>query len=205
MPILPKQNRTKGMTFVEMIVVIAIATILMLAISYSIVNLYQTTAYSSAQAEEIDNARRGVTQWNRDVKELTTGEDGNYPINIIDEHEFGYYSDTDLDNAVEYVRYELADTTLRKYTYNASGDPATYNLTTPDSTEILYLYVQNLNEATTTFYYYDNDGTQLSSTSPIIDVKYIRMNIIVNVDPLLSPGEFVLRSSVAPRNLKDNL
>ena len=205
MPILPKQNRTKGMTFVEMIVVIAIATILMLAISYSIVNLYQTTAYSSAQAEEIDNARRGVTQWNRDVKELTTGEDGNYPINIIDEHEFGYYSDTDLDNAVEYVRYELADTTLRKYTYNASGDPATYNLTTPDSTEILSLYVQNLNEATTTFYYYDNDGTQLSSTSPIIDVKYIRMNIIVNVDPLLSPGEFVLRSSVAPRNLKDNL
>lgn len=177
----------------------------MLAITLSIMNLYQTNSYAFAQADEINNARRGVTQWYRDVKEMVTGEDGTYPIAVIDEHRFGYYSDTDQDDSVEYVEYVLATTTLSKYTYNATGDPATYDLLNSDSKDDLSYYVQNINQATSTFFYYDNAGNQLSSTSPIIDVRYIEMQIIVNIDPTRSPGEFMLRSSVAPRNLKDNL
>jgi type II secretory pathway pseudopilin PulG len=194
-----------GMTLVEMVVLIGIYTILMLAIILSIINLYQTNSYAFAQADEINNARLGVTQWYRDVKEMVTGEDGTYPIAVIDEHRFGYYSDTDQDNSVEYVEYVLATTTFSKYTYNATGDPATYDLLNSDSEEDLSYYVQNINQATSTFFYYDNAGNQLSSTSPIIDVRYIEMQIIVNIDPTRSPGEFMLRSSVAPRNLKDNL
>lgn len=193
------------MTIVEMVVMIGIYTILMLAITLSIMNLYQTNSYAFAQADEINNARRGVTQWYRDVKEMVTGEDGTYPIAVIDEHRFGYYSDTDQDDSVEYVEYVLATTTLSKYTYNATGDPATYDLLNSDSKDDLSYYVQNINQATSTFFYYDNAGNQLSSTSPIIDVRYIEMQIIVNIDPTRSPGEFMLRSSVAPRNLKDNL
>lgn len=193
------------MTLVEMMVLIGIYVVLMLAINMSIFNLYQTNAYSFAQANEIDNARRGVTQWYRDVREMVIGEDGTYPIAVIDEHRFGYYSDTDQDDSVEYVEYVLATTTLSKYTYNATGNPALYDLLNPDLKEDLSYYVQNINQATSTFFYYDNAGNQLSSTSPIIDVRYIEMQLIVNIDPIKSPGEFMLRSSVAPRNLKDNL
>ena len=188
-----------------MVVIIAIYTVLLLVISMSIVNLYKTNSYSYAQANEIDNARRGITQWNRDAKEMTTAEDGTFPVAVIEPHRFGYYSDTDQDDKVEYVEYVLASTTLTKYSYNPSGSPATYDFSTPNNEEILSLYVQNINQGTSTFLYFDNLGNQLSSTSPIIDVRYIRAQFIVNIDPVNSPGEFMLRSSIAPRNLKDNI
>ena len=146
-----------------------------------------------------------MTQWNRDAKEMIQAEDGTYPLVTVEEHRLGYFSDTDQDETVEYVEYILASTTLTKYTYNATGTPVAYDFTTPDTEEILSLYVQNINQSTSTFYYYDDMGNQLSSTSPIVDVKYIRAQIIVNIDPFRSPGEFMLRSSIAPRNLKDNL
>lgn len=196
---------TLGMSLVEMMVIISIYTLLTFAITFSISELYKFNSYGISQANEVENARRGMTEWNRDVKEMTVAEDGTYPVSVIEEHKMGYYSDTDLDDNVEYTEYSLSSTTLIKNTYNPSGTPATYDLTTPDKTEILSRYVQNMTESTSTFQYFDNFGNQLTSSSPIIDVRYIKMLLIVNIDHVHSPGEFVLRSSVAPRNLKDNL
>jgi len=197
--------KQSGMTLIEMLVIVSIYTVLVLVITTTVSNLYKFNSYSIAQSGEIDNARRGITQWNRDVKEMTVAENGNYPVVIIDEHRFGYYSDTDQDDSVEYVEYILASTTLTKYTYDPVGTPATYNFSTPDSVTTLSLYVQNINQGLPTFEYFDNAGNQLASTSPIINVRYITAQIIVNIDPIRSPGEFMLKSSLAPRNLKDNL
>lgn len=194
-----------GLTLVEMVVVIGIYTVLLLVITAGITEIYRYNSYSIAQAGEIDNARRGMIQWSRDAKEMTTAEDGTFPVAIIEDHKFGYYSDTDLDNEVEYIEYILASTTLTKYTYNATGTPPIYDYVTPSSVNVLSLYVQNINQGTSTFMYFNENSVQLSSTSPLVDVKYIKAQIIVNIDPLRSPGEFMLRSSIAPRNLKDNL
>lgn len=196
---------TSGMTLMETMIAIGIYVVLMLAVFSSISSLYRYNSYSIEQSGEVDNARRGMTQWNRDAKEMTTAEDGTWPIAVIEPHRLGYYSDTDRDDSVEYVEYVLATTTITKFTYNSSGLPASYDLTSPDSEEILSEYVQNIEQATSTFFYFDNDNNQLSSTSPIIDVRYIQAQIIVNIDPKRNPGEFMLRSSLAPRNLKDNL
>jgi type II secretory pathway pseudopilin PulG len=200
-----QQKNQFGFTLVETLVAIGVYTILILAITSSITALYKTNSYALGQANEVDNARRGMTQWNRDAKEMTQGEDGTYPVVRIDEHEFGYFSDTDQDTNVEYVEYILASTTLTKYTYNATGTPAVYDFSQPDEEQILSLFVQNINQGTSTFLYFDETGAALSSTSPLVDVKYIQAQIIVNIDPFRSPGEFMLRSSIAPRNLKDNL
>jgi type II secretory pathway pseudopilin PulG len=204
MKLFPVRFQT-GMTLVETVVAIGIYTILILAITSSITSLYKTNSYALAQANEVDNARRGMTQWNRDTKEMILAEDGTFPLAVIDEHHLGYFSDTDQDLNVEYVEYILASTTLTKYVYNATGSPATYDFTTPDQEQTLSLFVQNINQATSTFFYFDETGAALSSTSPLVDVKYIKAQIIVNIDPFRSPGEFMLRSSIAPRNLKDNL
>jgi type II secretory pathway pseudopilin PulG len=194
-----------GMTLVEAVVVVGLYTLLSAVIMGVITDFYKFNSYTLEQVDEIENARRGMTQWNRDAKEMTTGEDGSFPIAVIDQHRFGYYSDTDQDNMVEYVEYVLASTTLNKYSYNPVGSPATYNLTTPDSVQTLSFYVQNISQGTSTFMYFDNAGNKLSSTSPIINVRYIQAQMIVNIDQGRSPGEFMLRSSIAPRNLKDNL
>lgn len=194
-----------GFTLVETVVAIGVYTILILAITSSITALYKNNSYALGQANEVDNARRGMTQWNRDAKEMTQGEDGTYPVVRIEEHEFGYFSDTDQDENVEYVEYILASTTLTKYTYNATGTPPVYDFSAPDEEQILSLFVQNINQGTPTFLYFDENGTALNSSSPLVNVKYIQAQIIVNIDPFRSPGEFMLRSSIAPRNLKDNL
>lgn len=203
----PRKTTTflKGMTLIEAVIIIGIYTILLIVITNSITEFYKINSYSMEQADEIENARRGMTEWNRDAKELTTAADGSYPISIIGENTFGYYSDTDSDDLIEFVKYVLSSTTLHKYTYKPSGTPATYNLSVPDTDQILSLYVQNIKQGTSTFFYYDNGGNQLSSTSPVINVRYITAQFIINIDQNRSPGEFMLRSSIAPRNLKDNL
>lgn len=193
------------MTLVEVVIVIGLYTLLSVSIFSTVQFLYQTNNYSSAQADEIDNARRGLTRLIRDLREMTYGEDGTFPVAQMDEHIVGFYSDIDKDNSVEYVEYELASTTLYKRIYGASGFPPVYNMASPESTEILSEYVQNIIQSTSTFYYFDTNNTLLDGTALLTDVRYIKAQIIVNINPVQSPGEFMLRSSIAPRNLKDNL
>jgi type II secretory pathway pseudopilin PulG len=200
-----KHPTQAGMTLMEMVIAIGIYVILMLAVMTSITSLYRSNAYAVEQSGEVDSARRGVTQWNRDAKGMTTAEDGTWPLAVIEPHRLGYYSDTDRDDSVEYVEYILSTTTLRKFTYNPTGSPLSYDLTTPDTVEVLSEYVQNINQSTSTFFYFDNAGNALASTSPLINVRFIQFQIVVNIDPDRNPGEFMLRSSLAPRNLKDNL
>lgn len=200
-----RYEQTAGMTLIEMLVAITVFSALLLLTASSVAELYRQNSYAIEQTREVDSARRGVTAWTRDAKEMTIGEDGTYPVAIAEEHRFGYYSDTDRDKEVEYVEYQLDGTTLYKYTYQATGTPATYDTSSPDQTDILSRYVQNIDQATSTFRYYDNMGTLLTTPVSLIDVRYLRMQLIVNIDPRKNPGEFLLQSSVAPRNLKDNL
>jgi len=196
--------RQSGMTLVEMLMAIGVFAILMLAVFGAVSSLYSTNSYAIEQGAEVDNARRGVDQWNKDAKEMTTAEDGTWPLVVIEPYRLGYYSDTDQDDSVEYVEYILIDTTLYKYTYEPDMSGG-YDLTVPDKTETLSKFVQNNLQARPTFKYFDATGTELTVSSPIIQVRYLQMELIVNIDPNRNPGEFMLRSSLAPRNLKDNL
>ena len=200
-----KNTRQTGMTLVEMVVAIGLYTVLIAMVFTSAQSLYFYNASTFAQANEVEHAKRGMFRWSQDVREMTYAEDGTFPIVVKDPQTIGFYSDIDKDNSVEYVEYEVATTTLYKRTYNPIGNPPTYNLATPDQQEILSEYVQNITQSTSTFYYYDNDGVSLGGAARLTDVRYIKIHLIVNIDPIRDPGEFLLRSGVAPRNLKDNL
>lgn len=201
----------RGFTLIETIVVVSLNALLALVISSSIVHLYQSNGYTIAQSYEIDQARRGLQTWIKDVREMSFADNGTYPVVIMEPHRFGFYSDVDGDPSVEYVEYALSTTTattttLYRRIYSASGFPPVYNFTTPNQIDTLSEYVQNTLQGTSTFAYFDNNGNVLTSTSSLLtDVKYLEAKVIVNIDPIRSPGEFLLRSGVAPRNLKDNL
>lgn len=197
---------TLGFTLVEAIMVIGINTMMLLVIANSIALLYRSNSYSFTQANEIEAARRGLSVWVRDAREMTAAANGSYPAALLEPNRIGFYSDIDRDNLVEYVEYTLSSTTLTKRTYNPTGYPPTYSTTTPDTTETMSQYVQNLAQNVPVFAYYDSMGVVLASPSAMLtDVRYVTMRIIVNIDPLRSPGEFMLQGSAAPRNLKDNL
>lgn len=195
-----------GFTLVEMIMVVAISTILMFVISGSILSLYKNHGYTYAQSNEVEAARRSISDWIRDAREMTPAANGAFPIVTVQPHRFGFFSDIDRDSGVEYIEYVVVGTELYKYTYNPIGYPATYNTSVPDETVLLSEFVQNLNQGVVTFNYYNNAGVLLASPAAMIsDIRYIDMQVIVNIDPLREPGEFMLKGSAAPRNLKDNL
>ncbi len=195
----------QGMTLIEVIVVSAIYTVTLLALSGAIYSVYTYNAYSFAQASEVAEARRGVTALVRDIREMTYGDNGAYPLSVMEDHRIGFFSDIDRDESVEYVVYELASTTLTKNVYSAAGSPPVYDFVTPTETILVSEYVQNINQATTTFTYYDGSGQPATGTTLVSDIRYVDARIIVNIDPIRDPGEFMLRSSAALRNVKDNL
>jgi prepilin-type N-terminal cleavage/methylation domain-containing protein len=199
-------HNIRGFTLTETVVVIALYTILSLAIFGSVTQLYKFNSQTLEQANEVEVARRGVATWTRDVREMTLAANGAFPIVRVENHRMGFYSDIDKDLSVEYVEYVLSTTTLFKYTYEASGTPAVYSTTTPSRTEIISQYVQNIPQSQITFRYYNDSGTLLASPAAMIsDIRYVTINTIVNIDPVRSPGEFLLQGSATPRNLKDNL
>ncbi|MFM2374451.1 MAG: hypothetical protein RLZZ234_446 [Candidatus Parcubacteria bacterium] len=197
-----RHKNSRGFTFVEMIVVLSLYTLLIVVVFDAIATFYKTNAYTLAQSYEINSARRGIELLTRDLREMTFSDDGTYPLVTMGTSTLSFYSDIDRDNSVEYVRYVLLDTTLYKYIYNATGSPVTYPTSTPSETHIVSEYVRNISQATSTFRYYIDGGSQATATATVTDVRYIIPTLIINVDPNRNPGEFTLRSSAAPRNLK---
>lgn len=195
--------KTSGFTLVEMVMTISIFTLVMFAIMQGVLTFYKYNAYSFAQSNQVNHARRGMDTLVRDIREMTFADNGTFPLIIMQPNKLGFYSDVDHDASVEYIEYQLSTTTLYKRIYGATGNPPVYG-TTPESTQILSEYVQNINQATSTFYYYDSNGVKATASSSVTDIVYIGAQIIVNIDPVRDPGEFMLRSSAALRNLKEN-
>jgi len=195
--------KLRGFTFVEMIVTLSIFSLLIVVLFDVIATFYRVNAYTLAQAYEVNSARRGLDLIMRDMREMTYSDTGTYPLATMGTSSIGFYSDVDRNQSVEYVNYVLSGTTLYKYVYHATGSPPVYATTSPD-TYIVSEYVRNNTQATSTFQYYVDGGTLASATDTVTDVRYIKTTMIINVDPARTPGEFTLRSSTAPRNLKIN-
>ena len=51
----------------------------------------------------------------------------------------------------------------------------------------------------------DSTGTEITDYDNISDVSFVKVNLIVNVNPLRLPNEFMLRGTATLRNLKVNL
>lgn len=192
-----------GFSLVEMLVVIAIFTLLSIAITVSIQKFYQFNAYTIAQSYQVQNARRGLEFTVRDLREMTYADNGAFPLISVGTTSVSFYSDIDRDESVELVAYELIDTTLYKYIYNAVAD--SYDTTSPDQTIIISEYVQNRLQDINIFDYVDYNGVVATGATNISDIRYINVNLIINIDPVRDPGEYSLRSGAALRNLIENL
>ena len=199
-----KRSSQMGFTLTEMVVVVALFGIVGVALGESIATFYRLNGYTLAQAYQVSHARQGMEQMVRDIREMTYADNGAFPLATTSRYRIGFYSDIDRDDSVEYVEYILSTTTtsLMKNVYNATGSPSTYTLAgTPDASVAVSEYVQNQIENIPMFTYYDEDGMPATSATSVTDIRYVALSIIINIDPIRDPGEFMLRSSAAIRNL----
>ena len=198
------RKNTSGMTLIEMLVLISLYTLLIIVITQSVAAIYRANNYTMTQANEVEFARHGIERAVRDVREMNFADDGAFPLLITEPHRLGFYSDIDRDDRIEYVEFVLDDTVFEKRVHDPIGNPPVYNTSVPDQVITLSQHVQNDPENITTFEYFRLDGTTYVPSTDITEVRYIVSSLLINVDSEQEPGGFLLRSSVAPRNLKDN-
>ncbi len=196
--------KNTGMTMIEMLVTLSIFIVVMLAITFSLFSFYRYNAYGIEQATAIDSARRGIEPTINNIREAAYSDEGAYPIVSASQNSFLFYSDIDRDNSIEKVRLFLDSGVFKKGTTESAGDPPTYD-GQPETVFILAENVRNADQGVNIFRYYDNTGTEILDLTDVSSITFVKMSVIVNVNPSRNPIEFILNASASLRNLKTNL
>jgi len=192
-------NKNRGLTFIETLVWVAVFVMAMGAIVASLLSFYRANTYTIEQAGAVSEARRGIEKSVQEMREISFASDGAYPIISIDDNQFYFYSDVDSDPLVERIRLFVEGTSLKRGVTKAAGDPPSYSgaETVADVSE----EVRNIEQAVTTFHYYDNAGAEITD-GDITEVRFVTIDLVVNVSPDKLPNQLTLRSSATLRNLR---
>jgi prepilin-type N-terminal cleavage/methylation domain-containing protein len=159
-----KLLKTKGVTLVEMMVSIAIISLITIAIgnfSGDIFSYNKTVSYSLSAQQD---ARQVLRVFSAELRSASPSANGSYALEEVGVNAIKFYSDVDKDGAVEQVRYYLSGSSLMKDVKEPSGNPATYNGAAVTTTLVKYL----ANGATPIFTYFDTNygGVGASLTQP---------------------------------------
>lgn len=193
---------SRGLTFIEALIWVAIFSVVLGAIVSSTIYFYRANRYTLNQATSITSGQRGLNNMMRVIREAAYASDGAYPIISMATSSFSFYADVDSDPSIEKMRYFLQGTNLIEGIVDASGDPPVY--TGAEAVSTIAEYIRNIAQATSTFRYFDRNGALMSDYSKIGDVRFVTVNLIVDVDTTKLPAEITLRSSAGIRNLVGN-
>lgn len=192
--------RQLGMTLIEAMVWIAVFLAAVWAIVGSILSFYRANTYTLEQAHAVSEARRGIERTVQTIREANYSSEGAYPVITMSTSSLSFYADIDSDALVERVRYFVEGTALKQGVIDPAGDPPVY--TAPETITTVSNYIRNISQGTTTFRYFDTTGLQITNMSKVTDMRFVRVDVIVNVDPFKLPNELILRSSATLRNLR---
>ncbi len=190
----------KGMTLIEVLVWIIVFYFTLIGILSSIQYLYRVNTYSINQATAVASAQRGIDKMVRVIRETSYAANGAYPVISMSAHTFSVYSDVDSDQYAEKVRFYVEAGELKQGTIEAAGDPPTYS--GAEAISVLSPYVRNLEASLTTFHYYDENGTEILNYTNVGDVRFVTVDMIVDVDPTKTPTTLNMRTSAMLRNLR---
>jgi hypothetical protein len=202
-----KHSFNKGILIVEIIIVIAISTLLVLAIGSFQRNILFFTGFLEDSISGAQDARAVLRTITREIRSASPSNLGTYTIAIASPQTFTFYSDIDDDGLKERVRYFLDGTDLKKGVITPSGDPLVYNPASEIITAVLVHNVRNGEQDIFNYYDTNYDGTTDPLPEPIdiISVRLIKITIVIDADPNRDPPAKTFTSQVSMRNLKDNL
>jgi len=190
------------MTFVELIVVIAILGFVSTALGALIQSFYKDNSYLLEETEALASAQHGVDDAIFELREASYGDDGSYPIVSAATSSVTIFADTDGDSSVEKVKYYLQGTTLYRTTTNSTGSPPTYP-SSPSATSTIATNVRNTGSSPL-FTYYDETGAQLSATSTDASkISSVKVLLLVDLNPQRAPNVFTISETATLRNLRD--
>lgn len=193
---------SSGLTLVELLVTIALTSVVVLALGFLIQYFYKTNAYVLEQSRAVESARRSVENAMADLREASYGADGSYPISAAATSSVTFHADIAGDSAVEKVRYYLSSAIL----YRGTTEPnaASSYADQPETTTLVVDNIRNGASAEDLFSYYNRDGEQLVAPVNLSQVASVRITVLADVNPNRAPNVYTLRGSATIRNLKPN-
>lgn len=196
---------TKGVTFVEMIVVIGIVMLAMTVLTVFFLRIWDQNRFTLELGYATMIASRGVDQTVKDLRRATRGGNGDFAVAKAAADEVIFYANVDDDDVPERVRYFVDSATQ---TFNVgitqldfSTLPPHYPSDTAEVVKTIADYVVNNPTGDVAFTYYDVTNTQL--VQPVTPSKVTRVHILlfVNVDAIRQPNNVRIESDVVLRNL----
>ena len=197
-----------GFTLIELIVGIAIFTILALGIIVLVSNILTSSSQQSGLLADSDQGRKLAFKIMGEVRNGITSNTGAYTLATADAQQLIFYSNVDGGVDIERVRYYLGSGSLYRGIVKPTGSPLTYNLGSETSSVVQ----KNVaNGAIPLFYYYDDtyDGTSdtfLAQPVNVTDVRMIKLNLrVFNKAGKTNTNYYTVTASGAIRGLKTNL
>ncbi len=194
-----RTHGTLGLSLIETIVWVGVFSAAMLAISQTLLYFYRTNRYVIEQASAVTSAQRGLEQVVRTIREGAYSAEGAFPIVSIAANDFTFYADVDDDPLIERVRYYISGTDMKRDVTEPTGNPPVYGGSV--ETSVVADYVRNLGEGVVTFRYYDELGSEITNYANWTSVRFVKVTLAVNVNPVSLPNQLQLSSTAAIRNL----
>lgn len=197
-----------GFTLVEMMVTIFLIGVVAALVSTFAVYYFQNSAFSFEENQSIGLSQTAITQVIREIREARAAEDGAYAINNAQDNTFTFYSDVTNDGLTDKVRYFIQNGSLMRGVIEPTVPPVTYP-TANEKIKVVVDYLDNNGNALFTYYNgawpQDTTNNPLALSQRILNTRYVRVYIRINVNPNKAAQPFELTSGVQIRSLKDNL
>ena len=193
---------SRAFTLVETVIVVALTAFISLTLGMLVIYFYKTDTYTLQQAVQVEQARRGVTDAMRYLRQASYGSDGSYPVGSAATSSITFYSNSDADSAIERVTYKLIQGILYEVVTQPAGNPPSY--TGAISTSTLSAPVVNAT-STPIFRYFDDTGTELLPPVNVGAIASIRTTLIIDADVNRAPVSFTLSGAATLRNLREQL
>lgn len=188
----------RGMTFSEVIVTIAIFSIIMIGVNQLFIKSWQNYNLVIHTNEASVAANRGVSDIVNVLRKICEAENGSHPILNVEDFDLKVFSDIDKDGTTEKVHYYLNGTDLMVGKSNPSGFPLSYP-TGDDETSILVKNVVN-SSTQPLFFYYNGENEIISAPAGSInEIRMIEVNLFID----RKEGDINIESYASLRNLSD--
>ncbi|MFZ2038526.1 MAG: prepilin-type N-terminal cleavage/methylation domain-containing protein [Minisyncoccia bacterium] len=196
----------KGFTIVELLIVIAITTLMVTIVGAFARDVFFIKNYVSESYTSEQDASKIIRPMITELRSARASQTGAYAIEQAGTSSLIFFTDTNLDGMTERVRYYLFNKTIMKGIIFATGTPATY----PAAQEKFNTLIRNVGNSSSTpiFEYYNDSYTGTSSplTQPvnIANVSLIKITVKTDIDVNRAPYQQTITTQVSIRNLKDN-
>jgi len=199
----PPSSRNAAFTLIETIVVIVLTTLISGVLGSLIRYFYIANTYTLEQTVALAQARTGVEDTVRYLREASYASDGSYPIENAATSTITFYAKMDTNPTVEKIVYRLLNGTLYRAVMTPTGNPLTY-VGAPYATSTIASSVIN-DTATPIFHYFDTTGTELPTPTDVSKISAIKITLLVDVNVNRAPTTFTLSGAATLRNLYNQL